>query len=61
MKISAITYLCKMNFKVEIPRLTLFKAKKVALYGLKKEHAKEFEMLRKYIHQLGKSNPGSLE
>ncbi|KAK2639342.1 hypothetical protein Ddye_027137 [Dipteronia dyeriana] len=42
-----------------LDEMTLYKAKKRALEGLAKDHAKAFAKLRRYAYMVNQSNPGS--
>lgn len=45
---------------VEVLDQTLWRAKRMALYQLKKDHTKSFTLLRKYTIKVEETNPGSM-
>ena len=57
--IKVIGDLLRENYKVSVDKQRLYNAKKKALAGLAKDHAKCFGLLRRYAYMLIQSNPGS--
>ena len=57
--IKVIDDLLRENYRVSVDSQRLYNAKKKALAGLAKDHAKCFSLLRRYAYMLNQSNPGS--
>ncbi|KAK2635122.1 hypothetical protein Ddye_029914 [Dipteronia dyeriana] len=47
------------NYRVSVDVQRLYNARKRALTGLAKDHAKCFDLLRRYAYMVNQSNPGS--
>ncbi|TXG57763.1 hypothetical protein EZV62_015592 [Acer yangbiense] len=57
--VKVIGDLLRENYRVLVDVQRLYKAKKRALVGLAKDHAKYFGLLRRYAYMMNQSNPGS--
>ena len=57
--VKVLSDLLREKYKVSVDIQRLYKAKKVALEGLAKDHAQSFGKLRRYAYMVNQSNPGS--